>query len=185
LSTALQLGRHSKQKNHIQVWLEAASQYGFLTDALAEFRLLPPTSIKIKPQTEMSNTPNALTNGATRQHHWTDNEVENLRQAGVRVANGQSTWADEMVNMPAGLRLRNCRERFGRSFDHAGNPKAQTAACPPYNPANLPLYVSAPAPIVPAPVLPAPVVLAPVVPTNTPANLPTSLPAQAIPIFNK
>ena len=58
-------------------------------------------------------------------HRWTSAEQEKLREAGMRVANGQSTWKDEMINMPAGTRLLNCQERFARFFKTTGSPKTK------------------------------------------------------------
>lgn len=38
--------------------------------------------------------------------------METLRQAGIRVTKGESKWDDEMVNMPAGVTLKNTKERY-------------------------------------------------------------------------
>lgn len=46
----------------------------------------------------------------------------------MRVANAKSTSRDEMVNMPAGMRLRNCCERFGQFYKTTGSPKTNTAS---------------------------------------------------------
>lgn len=45
----------------------------------------------------------------------------------MRVANGQSNWKDEMINMPTGTRLLNCQERFSRFFKKTGSLKAKNA----------------------------------------------------------
>jgi hypothetical protein len=56
-------------------------------------------------------------------HRWTLEEMVELKAAGLRVSQSQSTWSQEMVNLPPGVTLRNCKERYWRAFKRHESPK--------------------------------------------------------------
>ena len=56
-------------------------------------------------------------------HRWTLEEMAELKAAGLRVSQSQSTWSQEMVNMPPGVTLRNCKETYWRNSKRHESPK--------------------------------------------------------------
>ena len=49
-------------------------------------------------------------------HRWTPAEDLALKRTGVSVSKGQSTWEEQSTNLPAGVTVRNAKERYGKKF---------------------------------------------------------------------